>query len=424
MKASLFAAAVAAAVLAPAQVFAQDVAVEGPGYKVGESTVLHPTVGAEAGYISNVFYEDNTPKGSALMRVLARLALASRPPERLEIEGAESEEETQQAQEKLDFRAELRLAYEEFLTTDNQVQAQRNLGVGADLHLGILPKSTFPITLDDSFMRTNRPTNFESDRVINRDINNFKAQLGFQPGGRTILMALRYENLLDVFEGGRSDFADRMNQSIGFRSEWQWLPITKFHLDVSYGFFGGLGSASESYKASSNPIRAVAGVDSAITERTTVRVSAGYAYGSYSAGEGFSGMLFGSEFGFRYSPTGRFTLGYTHNYADSINANYFGEHAIRAGLDQQIGPVLMAARAAGRLRGYRGINPMIGAPSRDDVILDGGLRGQYVIQDWIAITGDLELATVQTDYVSMAGGGSDDPSYDRMQLMLGAAAAF
>jgi hypothetical protein len=37
--------------------------VEGAGWKVGESTTLHPVVGMETGYVSNVFYTQNKRSG-------------------------------------------------------------------------------------------------------------------------------------------------------------------------------------------------------------------------------------------------------------------------------------------------------------------------------------------------------------------------
>jgi hypothetical protein len=54
--------------------------VEGPGYPVGEGTVIHPTLGAEIGVINNVFYEEqaSNPHTSGILRLLAEASIASK----------------------------------------------------------------------------------------------------------------------------------------------------------------------------------------------------------------------------------------------------------------------------------------------------------------------------------------------------------
>src|SRR4051812_18800126 len=65
--------------------------VEGPGIKVGEGTVLHPIVGLETGYISNAFFEDTSPVGAGILRLVVQLATASLGEDRLKPNGEEAE---------------------------------------------------------------------------------------------------------------------------------------------------------------------------------------------------------------------------------------------------------------------------------------------------------------------------------------------
>ncbi|MCP4448941.1 MAG: outer membrane beta-barrel protein [Myxococcales bacterium] len=413
--------AVAAAVLGlSGNAIAQDAIVEGPGVKVSEGTVLHPSVGVQTGVISNVFYEDTNPTASPVVQLLAKFALASTTGEEGELDS-----ESRGDPPSVEFRAGLDLLYAEYLSSNSSVTAQRDLAVGGRLHLGLLPKSTVSFAIDDSFNRSTRPTNFESERNLDRDINLIKAQVKYRPSGRSISAGLSFRNTIDIFESSGSQFANRMKNILGARVDWKFLPITRFFVEASYGLISGLGEEATTYKSSSTPLRGVIGTDTAITETTTIRTKAGYGVGFYAGGEDYSGILFALEVGYRYSPMGRFTVEYSKDFKDSINGNFYGEHAIKVGVDQQLDKVSLAAIAATRLRGYRGINSIVGGgPTRDDLIVSAGLRASYVIQDWLAMTAEVDTAIVSTEYLSVSEGLADDPSYVRHQVLAGISAAF
>lgn len=414
MKFSPTAAMVAFLAMGSSAAYAQDAIVQGSGYQVSERTVLHPSIGAETGYVSNVFYDDQESVASAMLRILGTLAIA--PMEDVSGKGGTPPDVT--------FSAGARFSYEEFLSGNDNVQAQRNLGLGVDLLLGFMPAGTFPITFEDHFIRTNRPTNFESNSTLNRDINSFKAGIGFQPQGRNLSARLHYTNTIDYFEGDGSAFANRLLNEFTLGIDWQFLPITRFYAEASYGINGGLGS--ESIKVSSNPMRGVLGVATAITERTTLRAHGGYAYGGYDAGASFSNPIYGVEGGFRYSPFGRVTLLFERDFRDSINANYFSDYMGKLVIDQQIERVLVQAHAAVRLRTYSGVPDIVGPmTTRDDFIMSTGAKASFELREWIALNASYDMQLVQTDFITMTAGDElDDPSFIRHQVMAGAAASF
>jgi hypothetical protein len=153
----------------------------------------------------------------------------------------------------------------------------------------------------------------------------------------------------------------------------------------------------------------------------------GYGNGLYSAGANFNSFLALAEVGYRYSPLGRVVAKYTHDFSDSINANYFSDHALTASIDQQLGPIVMHASVGGRLRAYRGISPVLGPdPSRDDVIIEVLVRGRYFLRERLALTAQYQLLVDQTDYRYQPEGsaGPDDPGFVRHEALLGALAAF
>lgn len=402
--------------------FAQDAVVEGPGHEISEGTVLHPSAGLDLGVVSNVFYESTRQIVSPVARLLLDLAVSNDQGVKNPLEGDSAEEPPEPVPPKLQFRGSLRLTREQYLSGRNSVQKQSDFGLGAHLHLTAFPKGTVAFRVFDDFERQLRPTNFESGSNLDRDINHLQLAMVYQPGGRAMTAGLRYENTIDVFE--ESDFANRLQHLIGLDAGWQFLPITKFFFDGSIGFFGGLGDTT--YKSGSMPLRLQVGAASAITELTSVRLHLGYGNGFYADGPNFSNVLFGGEFGLRYSPYGRFTLSYQYDFKDSINANFYRDHAVIAKLDQQIRVVLLSGSLEGRLRGYRGIDASINGPdTRDDVILALRATGQYFYRDWLAVTGQVVATSVQTDYRYDPGaGGADDPSYSRLEVWLGTRAAF
>lgn len=406
--------------------------VEGPGVKVGEGTVFHPTVGAETGFISNLFYTNDNAEPAGVGRLLIEGAIGSLSQQRLarsSAEAAEIEEEQRKAAESrgdLEYRAQAALQYNEFFSGTDAVRAQRAIGGALRLTGNVFPMRTWQFSFDENFRRMIRPTNYESQNNVNRDINQLRLWLKYQPKGRSISGHLRYENTIDMFESSAHGFADRFLNNFGLRVNWQWLPVTRFYSDVQFGLFSGFGADSQ--KASSMPLRAVAGVQTAITENSTVAAHAGYGQGFYSAGPDVGGLLAGAQFGYRYSPLGRFTLGYQYDFQDSINANFYRDHVVKAQVQQQLVPIALAASAEFRLREYQGVLTNVQSTAgavRNDVIFAVDANAHYNFRDYLAATLAYNFTTVQTDFMYRADDGLVlNPSYVRHQLLAGVRYAF
>jgi opacity protein-like surface antigen len=403
--------------------------VEGPGIKIGEGTVLHPIVGAETGIISNVFFDDGS-RAAGVFRVLFEGVIGSLSEQRRATSSAEAdeiEEEMRAAQASrgdLEYRASLRLAYTEFLSGSVAVRSQRDLGVGANLSGKVYPQRTWAFKFDEAFHRLVRPTNFESAENTNRIINRLGLAVLYQPQSRSLHGSLRYENIIDIFEDSKQSFADRFQNHFGLRADWQFLPVTKFYADAQVGLYSGIGADSK--KVSSIPLRLTIGAESALTEDTSIATYIGYGQGFYSAGADFQSILFGANFGYRYSPLGKVNLTYQHDFQDSINANYYRDHVLSAVVSQQVVPVMLTAAAEVRFRQYDGIitNVSGSARTRDDIVLTARAGAHYNFRDWIAATADYEFTSVQTDFMYTTDGVTIDPSYSRHQLLAGVRAAF
>lgn len=403
--------------------------VEGPGFPIGEGTVVHPILGAEAGFTDNVFsaYRASQRHASGLLRLVAEAAIASKEAEKPEEGLAEeaTEEVADPAAPSVQFRGGGRLEYNEYLSTNGIVRSQR--GIAADLNgkLQVAPQGTVTFAAEDHLIRSSRPTNFYSYEGTNRIANTLSLALVYQPGGHTMKGGVKWENQIDYFEDSDQQFANRMINAFHGTYEWQVFPYTKAYADISYGFISAMGDggAIPSTKRSASPIRGGVGIATAITELFTVKAHAGWAYASYAGGTGYNAPVLGTEIGYRYSPVGRVVGEYRWDHRDSLNGDYYRDHMFGVHVDQNISRVVGSAGAEVRLRQYDGISMDIGPPTRDDLIFAVGAKASYVFKDWLAGVAEWRTEIDDTGYRSMFGGETHDPSYTRTEITAGVRAA-
>ncbi|HWO27135.1 MAG TPA: hypothetical protein VNO30_50745 [Kofleriaceae bacterium] len=424
------ASAQAVATFDPSDAVAPVSVVEGPGVKIGEGTVLHPIFGAETGFISNVFYEDQDENPAGVLRLLAQIGAGSLPlsrltsPGMLTLDEAGDPQTSAQSAGNLQYRADARLSYDLLLSNNERTTraGAGGLGAGGTLRMLVNPLRTWSFGFAEEVRRLIRSANFETDADTNRIINDVKLRLFFQPQGRTLGGFLRYDNTIDYFERDRQRFSNRIQHTFGARVMWRLLPMTRIYADASIGIFGPLGG--DSVKASSYPFVGVAGLQTLLSLNLTVSLQGGYTYSPYSMGPSYSAPVVGAEIGYRYSPLGRVTAMYQYMHQDSVNANFFRDHVVRLWLQQMYVPFALTLQPELHLRKYQGITIVDGPATRDDVIFSMAAGVHYNFRNWIAGTLGYNLGIVRTDYryrVPMSDGRvvEDDPSYIRHELVLG-----
>ncbi len=401
--------------------------VEGAGVKVGDGTVLHPVLGIETGVVTNVFYEDGSEgrRVAGLLRIIAEIAAGSLPSERLQAP-SEQDASTENYGD-FAFRVELSAQYEEYLSSVDAVQAQRDIALAALARGLVFPKRTWQFAFSEEFRRENRPVNFESSDNVDRDLNRIGLELRFRPEGRTVTGALRYSNVIDYFEDESQHFANRISHTVGAQAGWQFFPVTRGYLDASFGFVGGLGSAST--RPDSNPVQLKLGLATALTVKTSLHGRIGYSRAFYETGPDFSNITGSLQLGYRFSPQARFAAIYEYDFHDSINANFYRDHAAKVRFDTRRDRFAFGAGAEIRFRLYRGvIQEVMGGTSEDrsDVIFSTPLSAVYNFQNWIAATLDYRFTLDHTDFRYNAAPGDmpDNPSYQRHSLMAGVRAAY
>lgn len=396
--------------------------VEGDGIKIGEGTALYPTIGLDTGIVSNVFFEENSPVPAGFLRLMAGVGAGSLTKRRLT--SPDGQATSLGASQ---HRAELRLAYDLYLSGNDYVSSQNGLGIAATFRGIVGPQQRWSFLYLDTFERIIRATNFESTAQLNRDINRLFLGVRFAPPGRSMSAMLRYTNTLDLFESDADHFADRLQNTVGLSAAWRFRPVTVISADVSQGFYFGIGSPSmlANAKANSYPLTVSAALQTLLTLKTTLIARIGYTNGFYSVGPSYSNVLGGVQLGYRYSPLGRVSAMYEYRHEDSINSNYFRDHVIQASLDQNIVPFVLSIAPELHFRRYNGIQTLIpGIPdTRDDVIFAAAASLQYFFRNSIAAVAQYRFSTVQTDYMYTLDGETDDPSYVRHELIVGLRAA-
>jgi opacity protein-like surface antigen len=411
--------------------------VEGPGWKIGEDTTIHPVVGIETGAISNVFYtnDSNCRPGSdcvhaaGFLRGLFQIGAGSLNDVRLtsSTQGPEDPVTEQPRSAVADagsfqYRADVRAAYDQILSTDGTVSDTGGFSFGSTLRGVVHPNGPFSLWLFDDFDRLIRAANFETDANTNRDINSLEVRLAYHPRAR-FAGYLSYSNTFDVFERSNQQFADRTLNSVDLHPIWQWLPQTRIYADVSQGFNLPIGSSST--KVSSYPTAAGVGIATLLTPLITLNGSVGYTWLNYSSGASTSGVHGGVSLGYRYSEFGRIVLQYNRVYEDSINANFYQEHVIRAWGYHINAPLVFSLQPELHLRDYVGtiVQGSAGQLTRSDAIFQLIAGVSYNLRNSLAIGLDYRFAVDSTDFRYMTNGILMDPSYSRHSFLLGIRAA-
>lgn len=406
--------------------------VEGRGYKVSENTVVHPAFGLSTGFVSNVFYENFNEQPAAVLRLIGQLSVASLSYQRLtpsmdpvafgQGSTRPSPESDQADQGRFQYWASARLAYDQMYNPNNStVSGTGGLGGGVLIRSVVNPMGPFGMTLDDNFTRLIRAANYETDSNENRDVNIFRVAGFWHPIGRTVRTYLYYKNTVDAFESSNNQYPDRMDHRVGIHPEWRIFPETKLIGDVSIGYITGIGSAPVSQmKPSSMPLQVSLRMWTLLDMRTEVNAVVGYTNGFYSSGPSYSAPMADLLVAFRYSPVARVGLAYDFVYQDSVNANYFRDHSIRAFWVQDFAPVVAMIQPEVHWREYSGLIVPGATQTRDDMIYAVVAGLHYIYRDWLAATLDYKFSAVQTDFRYMdTMGDTVNPSYVLHELLLG-----
>jgi hypothetical protein len=366
------------------------------GVQLSEGTLLHAGVGAEAGYDSNVFYNDTGARSAAVLRILPFVELTNAARN-----GAIPSD--------LYFDVGAALTYREYLSNDSDIRAQRAFMPSAygNLEFGRVQSMGFSLT--ESFSRTEDPPYVSNAEPITRDVNQASAGVRWAPGGGRLASVLRYTNTIDAFETDNLRVANSMGHLLMLDMSWKWLPKTALALQVSQGYISYFNSENGDSKPTSLPLHVMAGIRGLITAKLNVNIMAGYANGFYDTvrpgPSGFRGnFTVGADVTYRPSILTSIALGYRRDFQNAILGDFYYLDAVYLNIGQAIaGRLGFGFSARYESRSFQNIhladNSYI---SRHDNFWQVGANLDYHIRDWTYVGVAYSLMSNSSDYEQMS----------------------
>jgi hypothetical protein len=347
------------------------------GIQVSEGVLLHVGAGAEAGYDTNVFYQETNPAGSGIIRtsLFAELLNATRG-------GTVG---------RLAFNARAGVTYRRYQSDNPDISLKGydnawmpTAGVALSTSSG-----QFGFGIADSFVRVEDPPYTPGQNAIVRDNNQASAELRWAPGGGRITSMLRYTNMLDVFENPELKHATSDYNYMMLDVSWKWLPKTAVFLSAQQGFvFYTENQPAVGAKVSSYPLQLTTGLRGLLTEKTSALLQVGYMNGFYSSG-GSTGGFWGSTFAqlaltVRPTMLSRVVGGYRHDFTNAVVSSFsYNDTAFLSYVQEIAGRVALDLSGRYQHRRYEGVLLDPSQAGRIDDFFQVGATLDYFVRNWI-----------------------------------------
>lgn len=434
----------ASAASARAQGWLQDRArTEGPGIRLGDFE-LHPGIGVELGWDSNVYYtSDNPPAGlpgrvdSAILRVTPHLLFSTVGQERRQ----EGEGATPALPPEVQFRGGLSASYYEFFADERR----RNVSVDVGLNLQILQGRPVSFSVWDQFGRSIRPfTENTADVSYARLQNEAGLQVMFSTPGQILQIGAGYRFGLDFFEEEQLQYGNTFTHTISLTESFRFLPQTALVHSTSFAirdYYQPPGAGSDRpAQFDSYSLNSTLGVNGAITNEVSFLLQGGYGAGFFDGrgpyDQDFESFVARAELRWRPMDGMRLALGYDRSFNPSFLGNYYSQD--RGYLNTQFmfgGAFLLGAELSvgyydfGQIVAADGVTPIgrvNGVPTteRTDVRFIGSLFAEYRFTEWLGVNGTFQYTGAFTDYaydvpVGMGMVLLDPAAYNKIELWLG-----
>lgn len=364
------------------------------GAQVSDGVILHAGVSGEAGYDSNVFYQESSPASAAQVRVTPFLELTNAP-------------RTGEMPSGLFFSGRAALTYRKYISDDEDI---RRVPGFMPTVSGVLEHNagTLSFGITDTFARLEDAPYFRGSmgQAIRRNSNIAAAQLRWSPGGGRLQAMVRYTLTVDWFETDALKIANSTGHEGMLDIAWRWLPKTAVFLQARQGYISYWGSESASSaligpRFSSYPLRVLMGLRGLVTPKTSVTVGVGYQKGFYAGQVDTSGFLGSTlataELVVLPILSTRLTFGVRHEFQNSVIGQFYYNDGAYASLNQQIAGRLVAQLwARYDYRQYYGIPGAV--EQRKDHVTTAGAMVDFFIRSWAFIGGSYALSVNRSDY--------------------------
>lgn len=409
---------------------------EGSGIRIG-NVELHPGIGAEVGYLSNVYNADKNPDSTPALRLAPHLMLSTLSEERLS--GGDTDAPPQPGF--VEFRGGLSGSLLHYFST--LPQSLTVIGTSAEFELTLAPKRPVSFAITESFTRTAQPfteSGLPAGSTADppsyaRDLENIGGKFIFSTPGGLLTGGLGYRFSYDYFEESAFQTNNSMTHSVGIDGNWEFLPKTAIFYEGSYSRQGyttqsasdqrtlttdAMGVVNETGAVSDNhQVSSRVGLNGAITPHIGATLGAGYTVVFSDYLNDVEGPSVNAELRYFPSEQTEIALGYDRAITSAFQGGGLTRDRIATRARVMFGGAAMLNAKAGVEFLKFGKDPSQSDIARSDRRYFGDVSGEYRFVDWLAVTGQGGVVVDDTDFVFVSSSGRDPAKYTSFEAWLG-----
>ena len=395
---------------------------EGPGFKIGDSLLLHPGAVVEGGYDTNPLRVDKSSVGAGRLRLSSYVDIATRD-DRLR----ESDETESEPSRKFNLRGGLAGYYDFFFAPEGVDGAgdQNDFGINLYTKFILFPMRPYNLLLNLGYERTMQP--YESAEEWHGR-HTIAPEIGFtaRPNRGTLTFNLTYAaNFLVYEESMVGNVNNKVGQDVRFKTFWKMLPKTAIITLARFSPVEYLGKHTGN--VASKPVRASVGARGLISQRFGMSLFIGYGASFYERGDDFEGVIASGEVMYYVTPTANVRLGGQRDFVDSFYANFYTKSGGYLKYEQMfLGALLLSAKSDVNHRKYAtmssyppGAFSALPQDRRSDVVISASLLGEYRIASWVSVMLSLEYEGNISDFTYNTPNGRDPVKYQKFEIMGG-----
>lgn len=394
---------------------------EGPGIKVGDLE-LHPGIAIRGGYDTNVFRADGETRegvtrkkeGAAILAISPHLYLSTKTGQRAK----EGEDRGPQQPPFLAFRTGLALHYLHYFL-DN---APHTPGAEADFFLGIAQNRVVGLDIGAEYFHNVMPftQNAQNRKGYFFDTVQPRVRLNGRSRSQVLTGYVGYApRYTHYYKFTPFDFLNNVQHNAEAGLAWRFLPSTALVYDAGFGYqdYLNLNPTNRALILLSNNkiFRTRLGINGALTNNLLLRVLAGYSAGFFNHREvdDFEDVIGEAVLTYRFDPHA-FEIGYQRDIQSSpvgswyqtdrgfARLNFLFARVFALGLEGGVAYAkygrLIRLTPAGTVVPLGVNDDNSPDSSRTDIRVDGAVRAEYRVTNYLAFMADFIAQSVITDF--------------------------
>lgn len=411
---------------------------EGSGISAGPLE-LHPGLGVEGGYDSNVFFEDEGADGSAILRATGHLIIATRD---------RSRDDDEESGRMVEFESTISASYLHYFLDS----ISGNAAIDASAEVEINPEGHFRLAIGDRYTRGIRPFvdpgSDSNPPSFVRNRNNASLGVGYFSDGEVFQAELGYANSLDFFKDAAFSSSNNVTHNGSMQLTYNFLPMTGVvhRTEVQSVNYTNTDATSLVVNRDTTILQSVVGLNGVLTPKLTLAILGGYTANYVDGAETSDTDSWMAQLNasYRVSDAVRFAAGFARRYTPSFVGNYSLVHEVSTSGQfmfsgrMMLGYGLSVAKATtGEALLTDGSTVGVDASgndlrTRDEVRLTGNVFAEYRALDWLGVSLTARYAGNLTDYrfrdqvVDGVAISIPDPSaaYQKVEAWLGVRAFY